>query len=268
MSIIWINRYYSSQYARFITPDPYQASGGPADPQSWNRYTYVQSDPLNASDPAGLFMLSPQGPTTIYNPPFVPPQVYWDPDVPDYGFSKAGPPMYGHLAGINMEIDDHLGRTSKGSLFQSALALAIRALQPGTPCAGLFSGIDTISAVKSLAGRIRYEDFTTFNPPDGAVRWSGDAATYPVDPFQDKDGTWKAKGVYVYINSSTAGSKFWFGSQATDEDRARLLIHELGHVFNFTLGASSLFSQDDNLSASGGSSNQNLNQTLEHKCIP
>jgi RHS repeat-associated protein len=48
-------RYYSSTVARFLTPDPYQASGGPADPQSWNRYAYVQNDPVNYIDPLGLF---------------------------------------------------------------------------------------------------------------------------------------------------------------------------------------------------------------------
>jgi len=49
-----VNRYYAGGTARFLTPDPYQASGGPASPQSWNRYSYVHSDPLNFYDPAGL----------------------------------------------------------------------------------------------------------------------------------------------------------------------------------------------------------------------
>jgi hypothetical protein len=37
-----------------MTPDPYMASGGPADPQSWNRYSYVQGDPVNFTDKSGL----------------------------------------------------------------------------------------------------------------------------------------------------------------------------------------------------------------------
>jgi hypothetical protein len=37
-----------------MTADPYRASGGAEDPQSWNRYSYVQGDPLNFSDPSGL----------------------------------------------------------------------------------------------------------------------------------------------------------------------------------------------------------------------
>jgi RHS repeat-associated protein len=50
------NRYYSSQIARFTTADPYVASGGPKDPQSWNRYAYVQNDPVNFHDPRGLYL--------------------------------------------------------------------------------------------------------------------------------------------------------------------------------------------------------------------
>jgi len=49
-----MNRYYSSAIGRFLSPDPYRASGGPASPQSWNRYTYVLNDPVNHRDPAGL----------------------------------------------------------------------------------------------------------------------------------------------------------------------------------------------------------------------
>jgi RHS repeat-associated protein len=56
-------RYYSSIIGKFLTPDPYKAnnggSGDPADPQSWNRYAYVQADPVNYYDPAGLMALQP-----------------------------------------------------------------------------------------------------------------------------------------------------------------------------------------------------------------
>ncbi len=58
-----INRYYDSGTGRFMTPDPYRANtGGPrniADPGSWNRYAYVQGDPVNYMDASGLFMGPP-----------------------------------------------------------------------------------------------------------------------------------------------------------------------------------------------------------------
>jgi len=49
-------RYYSSILGRFMTPDPYVASGGAASPKSWNRYGYVEGDPVNHRDPRGLMI--------------------------------------------------------------------------------------------------------------------------------------------------------------------------------------------------------------------
>ena len=55
-----IKRYYSNAYGRFMTPDPYQASGGPSDPQSWNRYAYTGGDPVNRMDPSGTMWCDPE----------------------------------------------------------------------------------------------------------------------------------------------------------------------------------------------------------------
>ena len=47
-------RYYSSAAGRFQIPDPLQASGHGENPQTWNRYSYVGSNPTNIIDPSGL----------------------------------------------------------------------------------------------------------------------------------------------------------------------------------------------------------------------
>lgn len=47
------------RHARFNQPDPYDGSYDLADPQSLNRYAYVQSDPVNFVDPTGLFITNP-----------------------------------------------------------------------------------------------------------------------------------------------------------------------------------------------------------------
>ena len=69
------NRYYSNQYGRFMTPDPYQGtSGGSGDadnPQSWNRYAYTVGDPVNWNDPDGEFYQPPQQPPNQPLPPIV-----------------------------------------------------------------------------------------------------------------------------------------------------------------------------------------------------
>ncbi len=48
------NRYYASNLGRFTTPDPYGGSANLGDSQSWNRYAYVNNDPVNRNDPSGL----------------------------------------------------------------------------------------------------------------------------------------------------------------------------------------------------------------------
>jgi RHS repeat-associated protein len=46
-------RYYSSVYGRFTSPDRYTGSAGPRVPLSWNRYAYVLGDPINGTDRTG-----------------------------------------------------------------------------------------------------------------------------------------------------------------------------------------------------------------------
>jgi RHS repeat-associated protein len=54
-------RYYGVGTGRFNVPDPYQASAGPGEPGSWNRYTYVQADPVNFHDSSGLLQAASDG---------------------------------------------------------------------------------------------------------------------------------------------------------------------------------------------------------------
>ncbi|MFE7526947.1 polymorphic toxin-type HINT domain-containing protein [Kitasatospora sp. NPDC057542] len=46
-------RQYDPVHGRFISPDPIL---DPANPQQWNGYAYSNNDPINASDPSGLFL--------------------------------------------------------------------------------------------------------------------------------------------------------------------------------------------------------------------
>jgi RHS repeat-associated protein len=47
-------RYDSSSLGRFMSPDPYNAGAFLDGPQTWNAYSYVVNNPLNAIDPNGL----------------------------------------------------------------------------------------------------------------------------------------------------------------------------------------------------------------------
>jgi RHS repeat-associated protein len=48
-----VNRYYSSQWGRFLSPDPY-GHANLTDPPTWNQYNYAGNDPVNGTDPLGL----------------------------------------------------------------------------------------------------------------------------------------------------------------------------------------------------------------------
>lgn len=47
-------RRYQSRWTRFSQPDPFDGSYDISDPQSFNRYSYVNNDPVNFADPNGL----------------------------------------------------------------------------------------------------------------------------------------------------------------------------------------------------------------------
>jgi RHS repeat-associated protein len=49
-----MNRRYNRWWSRFDQPDPYEGSYDLTNPQSFNRYAYVQNDPVNLIDPTGL----------------------------------------------------------------------------------------------------------------------------------------------------------------------------------------------------------------------
>jgi RHS repeat-associated protein len=51
-------REYDSLSARWTAPDPYGGSMSLTSPQSFNRYNYVNNDPVNLTDPAGLMPAS------------------------------------------------------------------------------------------------------------------------------------------------------------------------------------------------------------------
>ncbi len=46
-------RYFASVQGRFTSPDDFFNDSHPADPQSWNLYTYVRNNPLKYVDPTG-----------------------------------------------------------------------------------------------------------------------------------------------------------------------------------------------------------------------
>ena len=51
-------RYYTPNLGRFLSVDPGDDVDHKA-PQSWNKYSYVRNNPINATDPSGMFTINP-----------------------------------------------------------------------------------------------------------------------------------------------------------------------------------------------------------------
>ncbi len=77
-------RWYASGVGRFGSPDPYKSNSGGSgdsnDSMSWNKYSYVLSDPISFYDPEGLWAQKP--------PPAPPP-----PDIPSGPTGKDAPSL-------------------------------------------------------------------------------------------------------------------------------------------------------------------------------
>jgi RHS repeat-associated protein len=56
-----VARYEAGRWGRFQSPDPYLGSVDLSNPQSLNRYSYVNNNAANLVDPLGLIMLCPPG---------------------------------------------------------------------------------------------------------------------------------------------------------------------------------------------------------------
>jgi RHS repeat-associated protein len=59
-------RYHQPGVGRFMSPDPFDGSAKATQPGSWNRYAYVGGDPVNGTDPSGLY-ISASDDTTIFD---------------------------------------------------------------------------------------------------------------------------------------------------------------------------------------------------------
>lgn len=116
------NRYYSGKHGRFTSVDPTLASIRLLDPQSFNRFAYIENDPLNYTDPSGLCIVNGvenKKPCANFSG-----QVYKNPDGSfsnsdaDGGKPYGGPPVTYDAYGVTYTITggSNGGWTSTGAL--------------------------------------------------------------------------------------------------------------------------------------------------------
>jgi RHS repeat-associated protein len=102
-----MNRYYTSQWGRFLSPDPPAAAPNWGSPQTWNRYSYVVGDPINGNDPFGLCTVNfssaltgpPNACNTVAATAWGTPTSGWDPNNP---LSYSGIDTFSTLSGTGL----------------------------------------------------------------------------------------------------------------------------------------------------------------------
>lgn len=153
-------RFYASSYGRFLTADPYVAGGpakgsvsNPKDPGSWNRYGYVEGDPINNVDPTGQFM---QNPCVIWGSlswscdPFG--GLWGDPPNSFYPLSCTLNPS-GCVEQLGVELGGAVGSETPTQAEWNALSStcqqALQTAQPNTPVASLVAAFNNSIAAQS-----------------------------------------------------------------------------------------------------------------------
>ncbi|MFY9553733.1 MAG: RHS repeat-associated core domain-containing protein [Blastocatellia bacterium] len=233
-----VNRMYALKVGRFQQADPYKGSAYAADAQSWNRYSYVQNNPIDTRDPLGLFPI-----LTPYIPVFLRPE-YINVSAGDGsgGFDMGG--------GINLEQESPVAGTVPSgptpppplprpslprgtpqdvvNAFNAAFDNLEQRLRNNPRCAALFGGLD--NAIRTL-GATNYRYL-----PLGAPRYDQGTGEYIVTGAQTNgpDSVFvNSLGPFINqtLNVPGHGDRvFDFGTGLRGADFAALiLLHELGH---------------------------------------
>ena len=245
-------RYEQPGVGRFMTADPYKASGGPADPGSWNRYAYTRGDPINRTDANGT---CDSGDDSCFS--------VTGTASPDFGSSPGlvGPGIF------NPDIENQVDRRLQARLHakdvkrttarvSSAIGAALQALK-NQDCAALFGLVpgspDPLTLLTDLQsgesgyGYIQLDDLPL---PTDHPNQINNAVTTPTFAYGPAPGGGVVNlgfnGAIITINLDPSTP---FNSNASAADRAVTLLHELGHVYTYIWGASASKIVDDSQSS-------------------
>jgi RHS repeat-associated protein len=227
-------RYYAPGMGRFNTPDP---SSGVAlgNPNSWNKYAYVNGDPVNRFDPSGLLEADPNdpgSPTVSIGPGFL------------TGYGPEGPYTYvgttitvtgpssqiGTGGGGSNPHGDQFWTTAK--TLWKALDLAMTKLD-SEQCRGLFgngSSPDPRDVLKGLLyGTSKYGMVTVNDIVDkpGEVT-SATTVVTGLTAIDIGNGATQLVNGKVLITINDLAGNFANGDV---KESAATLLHELGHAY-------------------------------------
>jgi hypothetical protein len=253
-----------------------KSSAGASDPGSWNRYAYVQGDPINFNDPAGLLAA---GISTLpgYDPTAQEPVECPDSDELDYYVdgSFANSACLSAQATTVALVPKKPSRTYFPSLRGSNLSAAQGALKlaesyASNPKCDSAMATYGIASLDSLLGSLNISSPT--NPYPAANVFDGMASSFPGAPGGQQvadylqqhsgsvgaisqEGTAAMPGLIflgaAFYDPSIAGGSVGYNQTA----QALILMHEAVHAIG-------------NLSDAQGGGSKNITQTIINNCIP
>jgi RHS repeat-associated protein len=192
-------RRYQVNWSRFSQPDPYDGSYSLTDPQSFNRYAYVQNDPVNFVDPTGLDLhgdlgeppLLPGGPTASVDIPISFDDPFDDPFFRGYD--------WGGFLPLPVIHNDPRGGLPGGLEPQNPTPVDVSKLGPPPPTCD-----ERLAAIFGGPGAV----VGSTRDPDTLLRNAGTArpAGHGPAPFNNPDPTSSDRGGIIHIYGNPEGT--------------------------------------------------------------
>jgi RHS repeat-associated protein len=242
-------RYYVSHWGRFLTADPFVTTTALRNPtRGWNRYAYVEGDPVNFWDPAGLFIAVPGRPEPP--PPSVPWNLHIFPALQDF----VGAP--GALLMVPAFWAGEVGGDDSGpvpidsvtnSLARRLLAKRLEGFEE-TNCGTLLAREGV--AAQALRETARNTNFYDARLSSGYSEWSEDylvgnrnstpiRSSFPFGAFagviRGGGGVAGKHAVLLYANFyGHVGPQTLDAGRALEWEQGNTLIHELLHILGWS----------------------------------
>jgi RHS repeat-associated protein len=232
-------RYFAGTGAgRFLSSDPYEASGGASEPGSWNRYPYVGGDPVNFRDKKGLFSRwagdeceenceeGEGGPPDEIPEPQCGPQslrlrtnmMCAPPGTPQGAGGRGDAAGWGFVAGTRLRSLLLENKTCAGLFNPAAAGKTLASDAVGALWDALQSGGKTINGV--LINKVVYD-----NLPRGHVVRDVSGGSRSLTLHLNRD-TW--------LDGLSAGT---VGDSGSGDFAMLLMVHEMGHVYDIVYGS-------------------------------
>jgi hypothetical protein len=258
-------RSYINRFGRFSSPDP--LAGSLSNPQSLNRYAYVESDPINLADPSGAFLGPAIGSVPLYGP-----------ILNQNGGGAFGGATQDDINSEGQIFGDHARLA--GDLVNDAFNKALKMLQ-SDKCNMFIGGNSVVSASQTL------QELMSGNPDYGTVQVAdlGQPLSYGTSLNAQTTGTpMSVQTNDLSIDGSTLTSEITTATITMNSasigiarnpavdlttQNALTMLHELGHAINFIQGEGTSFVATDNMGTAQGLAQSQVNADLvAAMCLP